>query len=418
MEINSGKKSIQLSFKLDVILAALFLIVPMVPYLNYLFRGLVFTWTIFPLWMIVALYRKKELYTFIQQLSKRKAAVIALLLFILILILNYLFVRSTPLGFQYLVIFINIFLIFILDTYYSKKPESTRMSIFFFIVFSLGLQAAISIPNLLSAPGYIARQLTSGKLDGEASIEAMKMGIGGSSLYLSLVPIFFLSLASLKKYKSLIKIILFISSIVIILSVFISSFFTPIAMFAIGLLILLWRYNRKIINWKFLLFTIVFILIGFYFYNNYVSDTSVLKPVIERVDGLISGDGEKIEDRASKSESSINTFLANPLIGIGVPNEHSYDLVGGHNVWVDFLAYFGFFGVLPFLFFLFRVIKKNIRFYFVEDKLKLYRTTCLIGLIIFIISNFIVPSLTRQSMVAMFFLFYVSQSNYNDSISK
>ena len=415
--INKGgrflvKNSKRLCFKLDVFLAAIFLIIPMIPYLNHMFRGLVFTWSLFPIWIIVALHNKKDFFEFTKSLNKRRSALFSLLLFIFFVAFNYFFIRSTAQGFQYLVIFVNILFIFILDTFYSIKNERERFSILFFIIVSLGIQAFISIPHLLSAPGYIARQLTSGQLEGAAAVEAMKKGIAGSSFYLSLIPVFFLALGSLKYYKNFIKITLLTAAIGLICTVFISSFFTPIAMFIIALLILVLRYNRHIFNFKTIIYLFLCFIIGSSFYSNFISSTDVLAPIIERVEDLFSGDSRRIEARASHTEASFETFASNPFIGIGVPREHSYQLIGGHNFWVDSLAYFGFFGFLPFLIFLFVLMKNQIKhYYFRSDENIFFRTACFIGLVVFLTSNFVVPSITSQTMIVFVFFYFASFSN-------
>lgn len=396
----------------DVVLAVLFLVVPMIMYLSHMLHGLVFTIPVFCLWLLVITIDRPVFFKFIKALNERRNEFIFLLIFLLIVAINSFISSPNSTSFQYFSVFLNIFLILVLDTYYGVRDVKYRNAILCYILIALGIQASISIPYFLSEPGYIARALTSGKIEGEESVEAMKKGIGHSAFYLSLIPLIFLGMGKWKRYNLLMKVLIIISLISIAISIFLSSFFTPIVMIILALLVYLYRYRLKVINTKTIIIGGLVFILGFYFYNEYIASTNILKPMSIRLNGVLTGEGTSIDSRERLSSSSLETFSDNPFLGIGIAPRRSYDLVGGHNMWIDFLAYFGVLGYLPFLVFFGLLLKKNIQ-RLLKPKHDFYKNACLVGIIVFIFSNFGTPSITNSSMLVMLFFFALSYSNYN-----
>lgn len=397
---------------IDVIFVLLFLLQPMLPYFRFKLRGFIFAWSIFLIWFLLIALKRNLFKNFLVELKSRKKYFFWIILFVLVSLVNYLFVNTTNKGFNYTVNFINVVLLLIIDAYYSLKPIKYRFSILFYIVVILGLQAVISIPYIISNGAFISRLLASGQLDAQASVEAMKNGVGNNGLYTTVGAIAILGFAISTYFKKVFKIIIIISSISLLLSVFISTYMASILMIVVGGLILISRYNKRIFKFK-IIIPVISLVIGFvYFYNNYVKETSLLKPIIQKITKYQNQGGD-ITGRGALADASLDTFINNPFFGIGVPPMHSYDIVGEHMPWIDFFANFGFFGFLPFLIFIFLLIKNSYSFYFINDQHKFYRTACLAGFIIFMISNSISPMMTVPSMITFVMLCFLSIDNSN-----
>ncbi len=377
----------------------------MILYLNTIFQGVRTTWPIFALWLLFVLLDKKHLNGFLKELKHRRLLFFLLFLFIGTVGFNYYFIRNTVKGFSYFVHFINYGLILVVHCYYMARKDYSHFIIFFFVLIGLGIQALISIPYLLASETFVVRLFSSGQLSPAEEWEAIRNGIGNNGLYSSLGAVALYGTGLIRKFQLVYMIPLVIAIMAVVLTIFISTFFASILLLAIGILIILFRYRSKLLGFGTLLFIGVFTLGLYLFYDKYVKDTRLMDPILKKYEGFTE-EGRDVTGRTDLSEVSWNTFLDNPFFGIGVPENRSYHLIGEHMPWIDSFAFFGFFGFLPLLLFFFLLIKGNWLFYMKNDGEKLYRSACLAGAVIFILSNFISPMLAVPNTYLMFLFFY------------
>lgn len=399
---------IRVSASLDVLIAVAFIVPQMVLYLNSLLRGVFFTWPVFVSWLLVILVKKESLLPFYFLLRIRIKEFVFILIFIMVVACNYIFVDGSPKALQYLVTFINFFLILILDTYYSVRPERYKLSLLLYIILIIGIQAIVSIPYLLSAEYFVTRMYASGQLDEATTLEAIRHGVGNNGLYTSCAAIFFIGLAILQRFPFFFKLLICTSVTGILFSILVSTFFASILMVVFGLVIIIVFYNKRIFKPKITFLIMLLVLLTLGFYNQFLSETNLVIPITKKVEKFLFQENG-FSARTKLAEVSFNTFSDSPLFGVGIPDWGSYNIIGEHTPWIDYFAHFGFFGFLPFLIFLFLIISKRVKLNLINPEQGFYNLACYIGLTIFILSNFISPMITVPSMYIMVVLFYASR---------
>lgn len=402
----------KIRFNVGSILMVIFILSLMIPYLAYIGRGYVLPFCIFFIWLIVILSKQLNARILIKILALRKLEILLLILFLLVTTFYYLFITPTAKAFQFLLMPIMYLFLLFMDCYYSGIKTQYRLTILFFIITALGIQAAVSLPYILSAENLVARLYTSGGLEGKYLEEAVRNGVGGTALYTTLTGIFFLGVGSIKRFKSKsIKLIIAFSLFFIILSIIASSFSLPIVLLSIGFLILISKIKLKQIR-GFYFILAGFVIFGmYYFYTNYLSGSELMEPIYNKIEVLEKGD-LKQDGRSDLAYISIESFKSFPFWGVGVPEWGTYKQVGEHMPWIDFFAHYGFLGFLPYILFLIVLFRKNIPFYFYKGKYDFYSWSCFIGFSIFIISNFVNPLIFEAPMVIMLIFYYTSMSNW------
>lgn len=407
---------VPLVFNLEIFLVVLFLITPMIIFLNQLLRGVFFTWPLFFIWFSYSVKKNNNFDKFRKVLILRQSAFISIGAFVVIVFFYYAFVTTTDKALQYFTVFFNFILVLIIDSYYSIRSEKYRLSILFFIILLLGIQAAYSIPYLLNTNSYIIRLFSSGQLDSLQTLDAIKHGVGNNGLYSSIGAIAILGFSIMNRFSLLIRIILICSIIALIFSIIVSTLLAPVFLLSVGILIIAIKYGKKVFNLKIALYTVAIITILFVFYLNVLSKTDLMRPIQAKIEAFDSNK-QDVTGRRALADVSINTIMDHPFFGIGVPEWHSYDVIGEHMPWVDYFANFGFLGVVPLFVFLLVLFRDSYSFYFKKDKFKLYRTACFIGVIIFVLSNFISPMITVSNMYTLLIMYYMSYSNKINSIT-
>lgn len=412
-------------FKLHVLLAFLFITIPMLSYANYLLHGVKTTWLVFILWIVVVrIFNRGTVPAWLSFMGTRKAEFFSLGVFVFLMLVYYVFVRENGKSLNYVTSFSTMFMVLVMDSYYAVIHPKHRQSVLFLCVLCLGIQAAISIPYLLSADSFVTRLYASGALSEAESLDAIKHGVGDNGLYSSVAAVVFAAYASGLKMAPKFKYLIYGAIVPIVISILASSFLACILLLSIGLLLLMFVFRRKLLTSR-ALFALVACFIGVsFFYTYYLSETDLLLPVVDKAEGLIKNFGRSgfsadtdVTGRAKLANVSINTFMDNPLFGIGIPPNRSFNLIGEHMPWVDYLANFGLLGCIPFFSFLLLLFKKNKKRYFSKraysfGNTKLYNKAMLVGFIIFILSNFISPMVTIPSAFIMLLFWYTSFDQY------
>lgn len=406
MKILDIDKNIYPKITLDIFFVLCYLIPILHLYLHRILSGFKFAYPMLFLWFLVVLM-KNQFGLLVSSIVMRKKLFIWLLIFILVVAVNHVFIEASDKSYYYLLHYINFFLLLIIDSFYAQKHLKYKLSILFYLIVALGIQAIVSIPYIISAKYYVSRMLSSGQLDYYSTFEAIKNGVGNNGLYTSLPGITILGLSIVKNFDFKYRMILIGSLASIFVSVIISTYFASVLMFFLGVIVFFLILYRKIMNIKLVLFAALSIYGVVFFGADLVRDTNLLNPIIRKIE-LFQDEKSDVTGRIDLAKVSFDTFSENPFFGIGVPSWQSYDKIGEHMTWLDYLANFGLLGVTPLYIFIFMLIKESFSFYFVKDEMKFYRVACFVGMLLFIISNFISPMITTIHSYAFFLLFYVS----------
>ena len=402
-----NKNKITLIFSIDVFLTAFAFIIPMIGYLNILFKGFLTSWSLILVYFVYLLVKYKKI-------PLRKGSIkidfLFLIGFILVVFLNFVLVDFNSKSKQYFLIFFFFAILYVIDAIYEYDIRK-RITIIFLIFIALGVQASISIPYILDSNLLSSRLMSSGQLSDELVKEAVKNGVGTNALYTSLGGLCLFGLV-IQSYlqSSFARIIMFIAIFSMIFSIFISTYFASIFMFVLGVLLLLFFRFKKLFSFKAIVVGIVLFSMSIYIFNQYLSDTRLLDPILKKIEGF-SKQGGDVTGRDKLANVSLETFYDNPFFGIGVPPWRSYDKIGEHMPWVDFLANFGLFGFLPLLIFLFIRIKNRFSHFRFKNSIDI---ACFIGVFLFIASNFISPMITTPITYISLIFIYTSNSFKND----
>lgn len=402
------KEKISLKFSFDVILISISFIVMIVGYLNLILHGLITAWLLLFILTFYETTRRGKI-TFKQ--GSLKGGFPFLILFICVVFFSYLLLDTNGKSKQYVLIFINFAIVYLLDAY-SQNNIDKKFTVIYLVVLALGIQALISIPYILSSEYMLIRKFSSGQLTESEQIRAIKNGIGNNGLYTSLSSLSLFALVFQQRLKSIFaRAILIICALSMVFTVFSSTFFASILMFIGGLVGLMFVNFRRFFTPKILLLFIVLMITGKLVYDVFLSETNLLYPVMSKIERLQSPEsGDVSAGRGDLANVSLNTFLDNPLFGVGVPDWRSYDIIGEHMPWIDFFANYGVLGFLPFLVFLFKRIKYRFRDFNFSST---FDTVCLIGVLIIFASNFISPMLTTPITYISLIFIYTSNSFRN-----
>ncbi len=263
---------------------------------------------------------------------------------------------------------VYIFIIFLITYYYNlpSNRDKTESIILWSIIFIL-IQA---IYNILGA--YNHPELLKALAGSKSNIDAiwnLKLGIAGYGTiysYAIIGPSFvYISLKNKSNAFKLRKIMLFTTGIISIICVYSYTYTTAIVLCTIILILFLLLINKKIglILLAATLISISIIDNIFLYIINSVENISVSER-LATIYNVVFGSGD-LSDESSLTrlrlyDLSLNTFLSNPILGVGGFYGHSSVIlpkgIGGHSEWLDFLARYGIFGLSLLLIPLFSLI--------------------------------------------------------------
>ena len=231
-----------LKFNIDSVIAIVFFISALIPYISYKGRGDVLSFAIFFVWLVTVLVRKNQAFRILNTLNLRRTELLLLFTFFLVALFYYFFVTTTKKAFQFAVMPVTYFFMIVMDAYYFRRDPRYKLSIFFVIVIVLAIQAMVAIPYTYKSEELVSRMFTSGELEGEQLEDAMKHGVGSTNMYSNLCGIFFLGIGMLKtiEMKGL-RIFMGFCLILILASIVSSSFNVVLGMLVIGALVFVFR---------------------------------------------------------------------------------------------------------------------------------------------------------------------------------
>ena len=312
-----------LNWRPSTLLAVAFMATLISPEISISGRGLRSTWVIFLAWVIFFTVENYPLRSSIlSAFSKRRFELSMLSAWLIIVLLNAAIGRGYT-GRIHLIITVSLCLIiFVQITYSSIRPEAFRTVVFWTLIL-LGLDAARSLPMLLSESG-IPRLMMLQETDPLLKYEAYISGVGDYNLYTANAIAFPVLLAVAFSFRGVKKLILLISCVCIGLAVVLSTFTAAVLIMVMGAIIFAVLSNRK---WKkkfmtraVILVLVLIIMFGIIYYLRYTEQVSrVITKSIRLYEGIteygiVVGDETQ---RASLFMLSLQTSLDNPFIGVG-----------------------------------------------------------------------------------------------------
>jgi len=193
--------------------------------------------------------------------------------------------------------------------------------------------------------------LTSGELSQADKIKFMKSGIGTTAYYANVVLLFFLNMSYLRRAWNV------FFAIILFLGIIFSSYSLAILLLILSILLKLYFLNK--INLKTIIITIL-VIVGIYYAFSIFNNSLLLEP-IQRKYNLLSSGNIDADGREKLISNSWNTFTKFPFFGVGLVGFTAYKIVGNHSSWVDYLAFYGLIGVLPFYTFFIVYFKKIVK---------------------------------------------------------
>lgn len=341
------------TWSLDMLLALLFVVSLVSPFLGSAGHGLRTSWVLYFAWFLSMRYDHPQLRKrVVQEFRSRRFELAMLACWTMVVVFNALLGRGYT-GIVHLRAIITLDMLVVMEiTYTAMSPRSHR-TIATAVLLLLGLEVTRSLPTLLSQP-FLSRSIMQvGASDIYAS--ASLAGVGEYGFYTALaiaLPVF-LAIAidshGLKRLATLISCAVF--AVAIALASFMGASFLLVMGFGlVGSLVLLFGREKL----RRILVLIMIGLIGLTLWASVLSKTEQGQYIFAKVvrqasslseSGLLAGD---LTARVPLWQSSWYTLLEYPLFGVG-PSTGAFNpnlgfVVGAHSSWLDLPAEYGLVG--------------------------------------------------------------------------
>lgn len=420
METLSGvRKPKQSSLHISSLLAVGFILALVSPFVSHVGHGLVAAWLLYLSWIILVTLEAPSIWDrVLREAIGRKLELLMYACWLAIIFVNVALGRGYS-GIVQLEIALTVGMVLLMDLVYVAKGDRIRNTLITLLIILLGGEALRSLPVLWSEP-LLARWSMFYGASSQLAEHAALASVGEYGLYTGFaiaLPIFFALSMGSTRYK---RIVLILACIAISIAVILATFMGAILLLAIGLgglvLLYVW-FNRRYISRKRIrffasLFSVA--LFGIFIWEGFLSTSSQGMLFTDKVtrqvnsvleSGISEGD---LTGRSALWAMSINTFLENPLFGVGpstnTDNPNMGVIVGGHSSWLDLPAEYGVIGFgfyIAFLLAIFRRVFKR----FWESKKDMLALTSLISCFIFLLCGSYNP-VTFSLQVEVFFFFF------------
>lgn len=403
----------------STILAICFVASLVSPFLSYIGRGLTVTWSIFLIWLLLfTIENRISLSLYLSVFKKRRYALTMFLLWLFVVFFNASLERGYT-GWNHFLLTITLGMIIFMQVVYSSlKPEAFK-SIIFWTIILLGIEALRSLPMLFNNPG-IARILMEIP-DDIFLYDAYIAGTGDYNLYTANAIVLPCLIAIALDFNGIKRIILFTSCVFIGLAIFLSTFTAAVSMMVFGIFTLaVLSYGMSLKKFLKGLISVVLVILMFAMLYSFLGDTEQVNKVIEKNIRLyegISTYGLLWGDETTRSQLfviSLDTFLANPLWGIGpcttANNPDLYTYVGGHSSWIDQLAEYGILGFGTFIAFAMAVTMRVTRHLFQYRNSLVIKGAIISGSLYFI-GGIVNPVIFITSIMTLFYLLVIGSAD-------
>ncbi|MBB1140539.1 hypothetical protein [Myroides sp. WP-1] len=402
--LDAAKQRVKFKLSFEVVLVSLIILLPSVELFSYLFRGLIPSFALFFLWIVV--YFLKGYNSRIKVMREYFSIFLLLMIIYLAIFIHYSLSSTGKAGLLQFLNLLHLGCIFTICVYYSsdyEKDVNLRHSVFVVVLAVLCVFSIISIPYIFNNDVLVIRNLSSGQLTSFQELDAKKHGLGTNGLYSSLSMIIVFALGTMKSFKlnKSSRNLLLLCLIPLSLSIFISTFFASVGLFVFALFYYFMINTKK--NPFVLIFQASLLVAGSYLlFNFFLVDLELFKPILNKMERFNEVGGDDT-GRTILASNSINTFLENPLWGIGVPDKGSFNLIGEHMPWADFLGQYGMI-ITALIYLVFLLLFKKIFLQPRKISNKLLNPANKTIFILFILGNFISPMIFYPLSYCLLFL--------------
>lgn len=253
--------------------------------------------------------------------------------------------------------FILVYSVFIISSHLRYLEWGQIKTLLYFSIIAFAI--CVGITAFIATINPMAIRLCFRDVEGAEEIEASvyrSMGIMSYELAHS-ISILSIGISALVCYakKWLLRFFSICLLVVIIKLQFDMTITTALLLSIIGSLIV---FVNKFANGKILItFIILFLVMVTFFSMGLITDflsfaedsnTVIFKKLNDLFESLMSGSGQgQVDYRDELYTTSLNTFLSNPILGMGIDNG-SRKIIGEHSFFLDYLAYYGLFALLYF----------------------------------------------------------------------
>lgn len=300
--------------------------------------------------------------------------------------------------------FVYIFLAFSIAVVTKGFSDSQKRIIIIVTILSGIISGCISIYSAVRMDPYAIRYASERGFSNVVDFNQLY----GLTLYAVSMSLFLIAYG-LKKHISVL-----IATIVMSLCVYFSLFSTAILLLLMGIVIgvLVNSYRKEKRNIIYLCFFVLIFILVIMLFSNQISEfiynltdglnwivRDRIRSVVDSFLGTDHGINYSYDRRNELAGYSINSFLQNPLFGVGY-DTYGYGVIGCHQEWQDMLGVFGLIGTSIVLLVFFHMIK----FIWNATENSVDRTAFIVSLILFFALGFVNPCLSIPVLIVVFVL--------------
>ena len=358
-------------WSLSTLVALLFVAALVLPSVSYVGHGLVTAWLMFPVWLMLVLFEDRRLITRVRRVAAgRRLELTMFVCWLLVVAANAVMQRGYT-GDIHLRNTITLGMVIVMDLVFTAQGESRRATFVTAFLAVLGLEVLRSLPTLATQSGIVRQVMLQG--GGSTVYEnAFLAGVGEYSFYTGCAiasPVF---LAIALNQRGLRRLVLLATWAAVMAAVMLSTLLGSVLLAVVGfcmlVLLAIWMARRRL---SLIVMFAVIAAAGIVAWTTVFSQTDQGVMVENKFElqttsvlelGIIAGDQT---NRAGLWEQSFNTFLENPIFGIGpstgTDNPYMGYLVGGHSTWLDIPAQYGLVGLFFYLGFIAAAVKRGFK---------------------------------------------------------
>ncbi len=400
-------------WSISMLLALLYVLVLVSPSLSYIGHGFVSASLLYFLWLVSVFFRGPMLRKSIRtQISSRRFELYMFACWMIFVFSNALLGRGYT-GWRHFLSTVTLGMIIVMEIVFASLGDENHKTMLTLITILLGLETMRALPTLWSDPTLARTRMF---LGGEVSERAALAGVGEYGFYTACAIGMPTMLAAAMEKRGLLRLLLLLSCGAIGLAVLLATFMGATLLMIVGvafvvlLVVFAGRHRLRAIA-----VLLVIVPIGVILWDSF-RDSAPVNFFLDKVQrqsssvlayGLVEGD---LTGRAPLWESSLRTFMENPLFGIGPStgqsNPNLIHRVSGHSSWLDIPAEYGLVGLGFYAMFLVAAIRRAV----VSTRTgrsRVFSLACIVGCVLYIVGGAYNPVALVGPVNVMFFLFVI-----------
>ena len=389
-------RDVERTWSMSTVLGLVFFVTLVIPSISYVGHGLVTTWVVFVFWLLAILLEYPHIIRQVGVVARgRRIELFMFAGWLLLIIANYSLGRAYA-GKAHAIAMITFAMIIVMDLVYTALGKSIRKSLAIALFLMLGIEVIRSLPALWSL-SFIVRNVMYQGGSSQIYAEAFLSGVGEYSLYTGCAIILPVILATVLESRGWLRAGLMTAWMGILVAILLATLMGAILLALTGfilLLIFVVTSSRQKMHLILLLSVIGLAIIVSWFalfkdteHGQIFADKFARQFTSMRDKGMVAGD---LTNRADLWQKSIDTFLANPIFGIGpvseTENPYIGYLVGGHSSLLDLPAEYGIVGFVLYLGFLLTAMRRafiSLR----RTHNRLFSKACIVSALLFLVSG-------------------------------